>query len=329
MSLEVMAPNGDVANANGAMFEEEEAMPAENGTSQRHDHFTIILEFCVETLCSVRDCAVHSEANSLTGVSMDGVDEHAPAAPAADKLNGDAAAAEVPARKVPERMYFLRLPKPDLSDLQMDKQRLDTEFTQYKEACNRALAAAKLANEHRYQRREEYNSSHQQFNATKAERDGLLNRLRPLREANRQVTDRRNVINQQKAGLPASSVAELEAKIQELEWKQAHETMDRRTENALIADIKKLSKSRADVARFEEQYQQVWLTRAHQQSTCMQLQLCFALSAIARAMWACNHLRMPHHIAAPSTLVAAQRTAVLRRQWPVHSASCTAFTART
>jgi uncharacterized coiled-coil DUF342 family protein len=161
------------------------------------------------------------------------------------------------ARKAPARMYFLRLPKPDLSDLQLEKQQLDTEATQSKDACNRTLAAAKLANEHRYQRREEYTASHAQFNATKADRDVLLNRLRPLREHNRAVSDQRNAIKQQKAGLPASTVGELDAKIEALELKQAHETMSRRDENDLIKEIKRLTKCRPDVARFEAQFQQV------------------------------------------------------------------------
>lgn len=152
---------------------------------------------------------------------------------------------------MPTKMYFLRMPKPDLSDKQLEKAQMDAEVAQYKDACDRALAAAKLANEHRYQRREEYQASFAQFGVSRADREALLARLRPMRDENRQASERRQQMNAQKAQLPAATVADLEKKIDDLEKKQAHETMDRKSENALIAEIKKLTKSRAAVARFE------------------------------------------------------------------------------
>lgn len=174
-----------------------------------------------------------------------------------NSMDGFDTTISAPLSKLPTRMYFLRVPKPDLSERQLDKQHLDNELAQYKDACNRALAAAKLANEHRYQRREEYQASFAQFGVSKADREALLSRLKPLRDVNKQVSDRKHHIQERKSQLPASSIAHLNAKIEELEWKQAHETMDRKDENNLIAEIKKLNKSRADVARFEAEYQQV------------------------------------------------------------------------
>ena len=162
-----------------------------------------------------------------------------------------------PEKKAPTRLYFLRLPKPDTADKQLEVQGLEAELAQYKEACDRALAIAKLANETRHQRRDEYTDSHKQFQATKQDREALLERLRPLREVNKQVNNNKNELRDRKSGLPATSIAELDAKIQALEYKQAHESMDRKAENQLIADIKKINKSRPDVARYEAEHQRV------------------------------------------------------------------------
>lgn len=188
---------------------------------------------------------------------------------AAEAANGAAAAEEdapqevdEPAPKLPTRMYFLRVPRPDVSDRQLHKQQLDAEFFQLKEACDKALAAAKLANEYRNQHREEYQASLAQFGVSKADRDELLARLKPLRDVNRQVSSQRTEMRDQRSALPAASVAELDQMIADLEFKQAHETMDKRSENALIADIRRLNKSRAEVARFEDAHAHVRPSRS-------------------------------------------------------------------
>lgn len=164
---------------------------------------------------------------------------------------------DVAAPKLPTKLYFLRVPKPDLSELQLQKQQLDAECTQLKEACDQALAAAKLANEYRNQRREEYQASLAQFGVSKADRDELLGRLKPLRDVNRQVATHRNQVRDVGRALPATSVAQLDKMIAELEFKQAHEILDRKTENAIIAEIKKLNKCRTEVANFESMHAQV------------------------------------------------------------------------
>jgi uncharacterized coiled-coil DUF342 family protein len=161
------------------------------------------------------------------------------------------------APKLPSKMYFLRVPKPDLSELQLQKQQLDAECFQLKEACDKALAAAKLANEYRNQRREEYQASLAQFGVSKADRDELLSRLKPLRDVNRQVASQRSQVRDVGRQLPATSVAQLDKMIAELEFKQAHDILDRKTENAVIAEIKRLNKSRSGVASFESMHAEV------------------------------------------------------------------------
>lgn len=157
----------------------------------------------------------------------------------------------------PTRLYFLRMPKPDTSDLEFRKEQLESELKAYKAACSKALAAAKLAHERKLQRKEEHSQANEQFQVSKQDRNTLRDRLRPVSDLNRQVRDQRRDINDRKSQLPASTIAELDQKIADLEFKQAHEPMDRKAENNLIADIRKLKKSRPEVARFEMEYQAV------------------------------------------------------------------------
>lgn len=164
----------------------------------------------------------------------------------------------VKAPQVPTRMYFLRMPKPDVSELEMKREQITAEVEAYQKACAKALAAAKLAKEHRLQREEEHKQALEQYNMSKQERTTLLDRLRPLRDVNKRVTDERRQMGDRKSQLPASTVAELDAKINELEFKQAHEPMDRRSENNLIAEVRKLRKTRPEVMKYEMDNQQVF-----------------------------------------------------------------------
>lgn len=166
----------------------------------------------------------------------------------------------VKAPPVPTRMYFLRMPKPDVSELEMKREQITVEIEAYRKACAKALAAAKLAKEHRLQREEEHKQALEQYNMSKQERTTLLDRLRPLRDVNKRVTDERRQMGDRKSQLPASTVAELDAKINELEFKQAHEAMDRRSENNLITEIRKLKKTRPEVVKYEMDNQQVFHT---------------------------------------------------------------------
>ena len=163
----------------------------------------------------------------------------------------------VKAPQVPTRMYFLRMPKPDVSELELKKEQVSAEVEAYQQACAKALAAAKLAKEHRLQREEEHKQALEQFNLSKQDRSTLLDRLRPLRDVNKQVSEQRRQMGDRKSQLPASTVAELDAKVNELEFKQAHEPMDRRTENNLIAEIRRLKKTRPEVMKYEMDNQQV------------------------------------------------------------------------
>jgi hypothetical protein len=183
---------------------------------------------------------------------------HAAEAEGGVDVQSDIPGTEVPAAPAqPTRMYFLRMPKPDTSDLEFQKEQVETELRAYKAACTKALAAAKLAHEHKLQRKEEHSHANEQFQVSKQDRNILRDRLRPVSDLSRQVRDQRRDINDRKSQLPASTVAELDATIAELEFKQAHEPMDRRSENNLIAEIRKLKKARPEVARFEMEYQAV------------------------------------------------------------------------
>lgn len=193
---------------------------------------------------------------------------------------------EASAKQQPTRMYFLRMPKPDTSDLEFRKEQVETELKAYKQACSKALAAAKLAHERKLQRKEEHSQSNEQFQVSKQDRNTLRDRLRPVSDLSRQVRDQRRDINDRKSQLPASTVAELDGKIADLEFKQAHEPMDRRDENNLIADIRKLKKCRPDVARFEMEYQAVCIDLSH----CADCTTCFILASCPGYSW-----RRPEH----------------------------------
>lgn len=149
------------------------------------------------------------------------------------------------------------MPKPDVSELELQRERITAEVEAYQQACAKTLAAAKLAKEHRLQREEEHKQALEQYNMSKQERTTLLDRLRPLRDVNKQVSEQRRQMGDRKSQLPASTVAELDAKINELEFKQAHEPMDRRSENNLIAEIRKFKKTRPEVMKYEMDNQQV------------------------------------------------------------------------
>lgn len=184
--------------------------------------------------------------------------------PAEEEVNEpaqDPAADVVKAPQVPTRMYFLRMPKPDVSELELKREQISAEVEAYQQACAKTLAAAKLAKEHRLQREEEHKEALEQYNMSKQERTVLLDRLRPLRDVNKQVSEQRRQMGDRKSQLPASTVAELDAKINELEFKQAHEPMDRRSENNLIAEIRKLKKTRPEVMKYEMDNQQALDTR--------------------------------------------------------------------
>lgn len=188
-----------------------------------------------------------------------------PAGPPADEADDepaqDPSVDVVKAPQVPTRMYFLRMPKPDVSELELKREQISAEVEAYQQACAKTLAAAKLAKEHRLQREEEHKEALEQYNMSKQERTVLLDRLRPLRDVNKQVSEQRRQMGDRKSQLPASTVAELDAKINELEFKQAHEPMDRRTENNLIAEIRKLKKTRPEVMKYEMDNQQALDTR--------------------------------------------------------------------
>lgn len=175
----------------------------------------------------------------------------------------DPSADVVKAPQVPTRLYFLRMPKPDVSELELQRERITAEVEAYQQACAKTLAAAKLAKEHRLQREEEHKQALEQYNMSKQERTTLLDRLRPLRDVNKQVSEQRRQMGDRKSQLPASTVAELDAKINELEFKQAHEPMDRRSENNLIAEIRKFKKTRPEVMKYEMDNQQALDTRDH------------------------------------------------------------------
>lgn len=194
--------------------------------------------------------------------------------PPAEEVSAEQAEAPeadvVKAPQVPTRMYFLRMPKPDVSELELKKEQISAEVEAYQQACAKALAAAKLAKEHRLQREEEHKQALEQFNMSKQDRSTLLDRLRPLRDVNKRVIDERKQMGDRKSQLPASTVAELDAKINELEFRQAHEPMDRRSENNLIADIRKLKKTRPEVMKYEMDNQQVSdLGNTHDHSYCL------------------------------------------------------------
>jgi uncharacterized coiled-coil DUF342 family protein len=154
-------------------------------------------------------------------------------------------------------MYFLRMPKPDISDLELRKEQAETALKAYKQSCTKVLAAAKLAHERKLQRKEEHGQALELFKNSQQDRNMLRDRLRPVSDLSKQVRDQRRDINDRKSQLPASTVAELNAKIADLEFKQAHEPMDRKSENNLINEIRKLKKARPEVAKFEEEYQAV------------------------------------------------------------------------
>lgn len=205
---------------------------------------------------------------------------------------------EAPAKpQHPTRIYFLRMPKPDTSDLEFRKEQVETELKAYKQACSKALAAAKLAHERKLQRKEEHGQSNEQFQVSKLDRNTLRDRLRPVSDLSRQVRDQRRDINDRKSQLPASTVAELDQKITELEFKQAHEPMDRRDENNLIADIRKLKKCRPDVARFEMEYQAVCI---HLTYSSLCLLCCFHTGSFVKNL----HCTVPCTYAERSTPLA-------------------------
>jgi hypothetical protein len=82
--------------------------------------------------------------------------------------------------KLPTHMHFQRVLKLDPSAPQLQKQQLDDDYFQVEEACDIALSAAVLANEHC--NHEEYGASQAHCHASKVDRDEALSQLESLHD---------------------------------------------------------------------------------------------------------------------------------------------------
>lgn len=157
----------------------------------------------------------------------------------------------------PEKLYFVRLPKPDLGDEDIAIEKVKAEFASLKEGCDLLLATLKVERVRQDEAKREFEAADLVFQESRAAQDKWREQLEPLRNANRMVSDQRSAMKENFRELAARSEAELDGMIADVEHSLNHETMSVHEERKLIAQLKKLEQSRPRVRAAEAQNEQV------------------------------------------------------------------------
>lgn len=180
-------------------------------------------------------------------------------APDAEATPSDEKAAESGAAKVskPEKLYFVRLPKPDLSELEIEIEKSKAQFNSLKDGCDILLATLKVQRVYQDEAKRDFESALEVFQQSNAEQKRWIGELEPFRQANKVVSDRRTALKENLRGLPARSETELDQMLEQIEFDLSHVTMSRHEENRLIDQMKKLEAARPRVRQAQSEVEAV------------------------------------------------------------------------
>ena len=168
-----------------------------------------------------------------------------------------AVAATKSASSRPERLYFVRLPKPDLGDEDIAIEKIKSEFNSLKEGCDLLLATLKVERVKQDEAKREFEAADLVFQESKSAQDKWREQLVPLRTANKTVMDQRSLMKENFRELSARTEGELDALIEKLEYSMSHETLSVAEEKKIISQLKKLEQSRPKVKTAEAAMVQV------------------------------------------------------------------------